>query len=345
MVKKKSQNTNHDSAHSTSPKPSTSSDTITLNYWMIASIVLAILVVVSFFVGGNPSISAETAGQKVVDFASQQGATASVVSVEEEGSLYKVTVSIEGQEVPVYVTNDGEKLVPSVIELTPSSDTNTNTNTDNPAPTNIPKSDKPVIELFVMSHCPYGTQVEKGILPVVKTLEDKIDFEVKFVYYAMHGEIEVYEQLNQYCIQEEQNDKFLPYLTCFLEDGNGERCLAATGINMQALETCTTAADKEFSVTANFENKATWLSGRFPLFDTSKEDNAKYDVGGSPTLIINGVEAQVGRDSQSLLNAVCGAFNVAPEECSTTFQAGTPAPGFGFGTVETSNNVAAGCGY
>ncbi len=59
-----------------------------------------------------------------------------------------------------------------------------------------------------MAYCPYGTQEEKGILPVVNTLNNKIDFKVKFCDYAMHGKQEIDEQLNQYCIETEQADKF-----------------------------------------------------------------------------------------------------------------------------------------
>jgi hypothetical protein len=214
-----------------------------------------------------------------------------------------------------------------------------------PTPTNIPKSDKPVVELFVMSHCPYGTQIEKGILPVAEILKDKIDFQLKFVYYAMHpsqGEVE--EQLNQYCIQEEQNDKFLDYLTCFLEAGKGDKCLDSTGIDKTKLESCATKTDTEFSVLANLNDQSSWLNGRFPKFDINKADNEKYGVGGSPTLIINGAKAQAGRDSISLLNAICGAFNNAPEECNTVFESGQPTTGFGYGTTAANNNAAAGCG-
>ncbi|MBU3941884.1 MAG: hypothetical protein KKF74_03150, partial [Nanoarchaeota archaeon] len=49
----------------------------------------------------------------------------------------------------------------------------------------MPKKDKPEVELFVMSHCPYGTQIEKGMLPVARLLGDKIDFNIRFCSYAM----------------------------------------------------------------------------------------------------------------------------------------------------------------
>ena len=73
-------------------------------------------------------------------------------------------------------------------------------------------------------------------------------------------------------------------------------------------------------------------------------DNRKYGVGGSPTLVINGQKVQSGRDAQSILNAVCGAFTDNPEECSTDMTSfGTPAPGFGFGT-QGGSATSAGCG-
>ena len=83
----------------------------------------------------------------------------------------------------------------------------------------VKKNDKPTVELFVMSHCPYGTQIEKGIIPAIEALGDKVDFNLKFCSYAMHGEQELREELNQYCIQKEQKDKLLPYLKCFLKEG------------------------------------------------------------------------------------------------------------------------------
>jgi hypothetical protein len=175
-------------------------------------------------------------------------------------------------------------------------------------------------------------------------LKDKIDFELKFVYYAMHptaGEVE--EQLNQYCIQEEQNDKFIDYLTCFLDKGDGESCIDSTGVDKKKLGTCVELADKEFAISENLNDQSKWLSGRFPKFNTHLEENEKYGVGGSPTLIINGVEASSGRDSASLLATICSAFSEAPEECSTQLSSAQPSPGFGFSTT-SANTGSAQCG-
>ena len=321
--------------------------TLSQNYWTISTAVLTILLIATLLTGSTTGavVSSEEAGQKVLDFAKAQGASAELISTSDNGSLYQVILSIEGQEVPVYVTKDGKTLVPQPIPLeTTTRPTTADTPQTSPTPTNIPKSNKPIVEAFVMSHCPYGTQIEKGLLPVVELLGDKIDFEFKFVYYAMHPSSgEVQEQLNQYCIQKDQNDKFNEYLTCFLTAGDGTECLDSTGIDKTALTTCTTATDAEFNILTNLEDQSLWLNGRFPKFNIHKADNEKYEIGGSPTLIINGVKSTAGRDSVSLLNAICATFETTPEECNTQFEAVSPSPGFGWSTTETANNAAA-CG-
>ncbi len=317
------------------------------NPWIVSTVVLGIVLIVVLVMGGGGSgmtgnvISETDAGQNLIDFIESRGdgTSASIVSVEKEDSLYKVVVDIDGQQTPVYVTLDGKYAIAQPIPLTaqaaPSGDSASG---QTPQPANVPKSDKPVVEAFVMAYCPYGTQIEKGLIPVVKLLGDKIDFEFKFVNYAMHpaqGEVE--EQTREYCIQKEQNDKFLDYLACFLGEGDSEGCLASTGIDTAKLDACYEATDAEFDITKNLEDKESWSGGRFPMFLIHAEENEKYGVRGSPTLVINGVTASAGRDSASLLGAICNAFNEEPSECDTVFEGGTPSPGFGWGETDSAN--------
>lgn len=213
-----------------------------------------------------------------------------------------------------------------------TTDTNTDTNTETEVVTDAPKSDKPAVELFVMSHCPYGTMAEKGIIPAVKALGDKIDFKIRFVYYAMHGEKEVYEQLNQYCIQKDQPEKLIPYLEAFLADDDAENALKVAGIDTKSLKSCAEATDKEFGLTASLEDKSSYLSGAYPLFNIDKGLNTQYGVQGSPTLVINGAQVSSGRDSASYLAAICSAFNEKPEECNLELSSVSPSAGFGYGT-------------
>lgn len=327
------------------------------NIWAIATIVLAIVLVVVLFSGREPTISANAVGQKVIDFANAQGANAQLVSVEEEGDLFKVTLSISNEEFPVYVTRDGENLITSLIPLnSTTTDNSDSTDTSDNSGSSVVKSDKPVVELFVMSYCPYGTQAEKGLIPVVKLLGDKIDFRIRYVYYAMHPSAgEVQENLREYCIQETAEDKFISYMECFLE-GNGvkaangyitagndpDTCIAKAGIDTTALDKCIADTDKAYSVTSNLEDKSTWLSGSYPKFDVEANLNEQYGISGSPTLVINGKQVSSARDSASLLKVVCSAFNEVPEECDETLSSTSPSVYFGWGATGSSTNASCG---
>ena len=208
----------------------------------------------------------------------------------------------------------------------------------------MPKLDKPEVELFVMSHCPYGTQIEKGIIPVLELLGDKIEYSVKFCTYAMHGEIELNEQTLQYCIQKDHKENYLAYLKCFLKEGKTDECVQEAAIDKTALDLCIKSTDEQYKTIENFNDKSTWLNDRFPVFDIDKESNEKYDIRGSPGFVVNGVVAQAGRDAASLLDAVCTGFKEKPEECTQDLSAETPSPGFGFETTGSASTADAGCG-
>jgi hypothetical protein len=337
----------HKETHHHAPKKNKTK----LNSWKLATVVLAAILVVVLFLQftGETVLSKEEAGIQTLQFVNQnllQGqATAKLESVTEEGELYNVKLTISGQEVNSYVTKDGELFFPQGMKTTESVLTGEATAPSaRPEPAaNLVKSDKPVVELFVMSHCPYGTQAEKGILPVVNLLGNKIDFELKFVYYAMHGQTELDEQLNQFCIQEEQNAKFNEYLACFLEDGDSDRCLTKVGINTAKMDSCVARTDSQYKVTELFNDRSTWLSGNYPLFNVHKTENEAYGVGGSPTLVINGAQANSARNPAAYLATICAAFNEAPEECTDSEGVSTEtySPGFGY---EIGAATAASCG-
>lgn len=317
--------------------------------WMIATIVLAIALIVLLFIKsdvGTGSVSKSEVEQKLLSFVEAQTrgeVTASVLSNEKEGSLYKVTLDMQGQQVPVYVTLDGKYLVAQPIPLSQDAVTDS-PGTEVPAQ-EVPKSDKPKVELFVMSYCPYGTQIEKGILPVVSLLKDKIDFKIRWVSYIMHEKKEIDENVVQYCIQKNENAKYLNYLQCFLNASDSAGCVKKVGINQANLNKCITETDKQFNVTANYNDKSSWLSGQFPLFTIDKADNELYGVQGSPTLVINGVQAESARSPAALLGTICSSFTTAPAECDdSTLSTANPSPGFGYGT-SSADVAAANCGF
>jgi hypothetical protein len=319
--------------------------------WQAVSAVLAILLLASFLIGRCDSptaavVSADVVGENTVDFINNfmTNSNVQLKNVTEESNMYVVNFEVEGQTYPSYVSMDGKLLFLQVIDMEKIIEDaeNSENNPDNSPPQPVPKSEKPDVEVFVMSHCPYGTQIEKGILPVAELLGDKIDFSVKFVYYAMHGKTELDEQLLQHCIQEEEPGKYLEYLGCFLEEGKTDECIASIGLDKEKLDACIESTDNEFNVTGKFNDQSTWLNGRFPLFDVDKELNQQYGVGGSPHLVINSQSAGAGRDSASLLNAICDSFIDAPEECATELSSAQPSPGFGF--EGTGSGAAGSCG-
>ena len=291
-------------------------------------------------------VSGDIAGQKLVDYYTSLGVeNLSLDSVEEISGLYQVNVLYNDNIIPIYITKDGENVIEYLSPIKEEKEETSSTTS-----TEVPKSDKPVVELFVMSYCPYGTQAEKGIIPVAELLGDKIDFRIRYVYYAMHGEKEITENLREYCIQEIAPEKFLDYMNCFLEgDGvesngyitngnNPSTCLIKAGIDTTSLSKCISEKDEEYSVTEYLEDE----DGSYPRFNVDKELNDEYDVAGSPVLIINGVEVSSTRDSASYLNAVCSAFSDAPEECSETLSSSTPSPYFGW--ENTGSSTTASCG-
>lgn len=260
--------------------------------------------------------------------------------------LYKLNILLEGEKIDSYITADGQLFFPQSINIKETQAKVDNPEADStpatkPAPTDLVKSDKPVVELFVMSHCPYGTQMEKGIIPAVEALGSKIDFQLKFVDYAMHGKKEVDEQLNQYCVGQQGQAMFFTYLKCFLKASAGASCLTEAKVDTGKLTTCTADTDKKFKINELYADQSSWQGGSYSQFNIYKTDNDKYGVGGSPTLIINGKEVSGGRDSASLLSTICAAFNTAPTECATVLSSATPAPGFGSGVTESE--AAAAC--
>lgn len=213
---------------------------------------------------------------------------------------------------------------------------------ETPIPTNIPKSDKPKVELFVMSNCPYGLQMEKALIPAYDLLKKKADIDIKFVSYAMHGKEEVDENTRQYCAQQQDKDKYFSYLSCYASTENSANCMKQSGLNENKINSCIDKTDKQFAITSKYNDQASWLSGRYPIYPIHIDLNNKYGVQGSPTLIINGIQVEAGRTPDALKNVICSAFNNPPAECGQTLASASPQPGFGTGQTQTA--TAGGCG-
>jgi len=272
------------------------------------------------------------------------GTAAKIKDIVKESGVYKVTVNVSGQDLTAYISQDGKNFFPQAFPMDNASSTPANTGNQAP-PVNqeISKTDKPQVDLFVMSYCPYGLQMEKGILPAVQLLGSKINYSLKFVSYVMHGEKEVHENLRQYCVQQQGLAKLNSYLSCFVKQDNADACLSEAKVNTTALNSCISQTDTQFKITSTFNDQSLWNGAQYPPFNIYKDDNIKYGVSGSPTLVINGTAASAQRDPQSLLTLICSAFSSPPSECGQTLASAVPSAGFGEGTAAASSGANSGC--
>lgn len=281
-------------------------------------------------------LSPQQAAEKAINYINQnilqQGATASLINVAEENGVYMFKLKIGENEFTSYVTKDGRLLFaesPIDLESQPAA----TQGTEGGAAAEAPKKDTPDVKLFVMSYCPYGLQAQKMFLPVYDLLKGKAEMGVYFVNYIMHGKQEIDENLNQYCIQKEEKDKYYDYLSCFVKDGNSQNCFSQAKINREKLASCISETDAKYNVTSQYNDKSTWLNGNYPKFDVNTDLNQKYGVQGSPTIVINDTVVNVSpRTPESFKNAVCQAFSNPPAECSQTLSNESPTAGLGEGT-------------
>lgn len=315
------------------------SNSLKINYWMIASVVLVIVLSIVLIANSTSGISKKKAESIVLTFLTERyGLDSEDIqfnSIISKGDIFIVEFLVQGDEGEFAVSKDGKYFGQMIESSSFMGGSITGNVVDTPQ--EIPKSDKPRAELFIMTHCPYGTQAEKGFIPFLESIGNKADAKIRFVHYFMH-EPEYTETPRQLCIREEQSDKFIPYLKCFLE-GNGvvdqnyglimegknpEECMKIVGIDIAKVNSCIDSEKWE---------------------DYYEEDSLlsqSYGVQGSPTLILNGVQVNSGRSPAAYLSAVCDAFNNAPEECSTlSLSSATPSPYFGWEGVD----VGASGGY
>ncbi|MFA5062105.1 MAG: hypothetical protein WC526_03080 [Patescibacteria group bacterium] len=215
-------------------------------------------------------------------------------------------------------------------EVVAANTANTNQTPQTPAAATVTKSAKPKVELFVMAYCPYGLQMEKAYLPAWDLLKNKADITVKFVDYAMHGLKEIEENTRQYCIQKEQPTKYISYLKCFTGKDDFQSCLTSAGVDVSKLNSCVDATNKTYGIMDKYNDQSTWLSGQYPLYPIYTDLNTQYGVQGSPTLVINGTQADANRTAEGVKEAICASFTNQPSECNTTLDNTSYSAGFGY---------------
>ena len=107
------------------------SDTITIkNPWKILTIILFIIIILLIYMlyspnnqyvnnsnsGGN--VDGETAGKKAVEFLNTRSPeTIEYISFTDLGNIYEITISYQNQNLPIYITKDGNYFIQTAIPI------------------------------------------------------------------------------------------------------------------------------------------------------------------------------------------------------------------------------------
>ncbi len=281
-------------------------------------------------------VSAEQAGKTVVEFVDGEifgGVATAKISgnVADENGLYKIELDLGTQKVTTYVTKDAKIFFPQGIELSPkvasstANTDNTDTQTAEQACASATKNDKPVLEAFVVSYCPYGLQMQRILTEIANQIpEMKNSIKIRYLVdsiegntiTSMHGEKEAQENLRQICIREEQKDKFFTYIGCLMKNDESAKCLTEAGINAQQLNSCMQDAQRG----AKYAKEDFNAKNAYNDTEACRENRANCLVTGSPTLMLNGQKISEynfgGRTAESVKELICCGFGTEPQYCS-----------------------------
>jgi hypothetical protein len=346
-------------------KMKTDRNSILIGIAVLAVIVTAVLI----FVNSNTGFSLPTIfglsdsqiAKNTVNYINDNQLSttpATLVKFSEASGLVKVTIKIGTSQFDSYVTKDGKFLFPQAFDMTPkkgaapaNQKANSNQNAST-TPTAVQKTDKPLLEAFVVSSCPYGLQMQRAVADAVKNISSlAADIKIRYigsisggVISSMHGQEEAQENLRQICIREEQQSKYYNYISCYMKKtagtmangmplGDTKGCLASTGIDTAKLNSCVSDSKRGLA----------YAQADFDLAN-------KYNVSGSPTLILNGAQISEsnygGRSSDAVKAMVCAGSSTQESFCSTKLNTAAAAASFnatyasGSGSGSANTNCA-----
>lgn len=172
---------------------------------------------------------------------------------------------------------------------------------------------KPQIDFFVMSYCPYGNQAEEAIEPVYQNLKDTAIFNPRYIvsktastYNSLHGVQEFNQDIRELCVNKymgiDAYFKFVLAMNKQCTSGNADSCWenVANGLGLDTVKIKACQKD-EGSALADKE---------IQLADA-------LDVSSSPTVFVEGVKYSGARSAQGFQQALCAGFTTKPAACGT----------------------------
>ena len=193
---------------------------------------------------------------------------------------------------------------------------------------------EPDLDFFVMSFCPYGNIAEDIINEVHAKLGDSVNFKPHYIFYAnyqgggdtycyddeskycsMHGVQEANQDVREICVQEKYGVgawfDFTKKMNTDCTAQNADTCFEAVATDL--------GYDVDYIKSCEAENGLKYGAENANLMEL-------FGAQGSPAIYIDGVSYSGARDANSILAAVCAAFDDAPAACD--------------GTIETEVNTA-----
>jgi len=341
---------------------------------LIAMVCIALIAGIAFgyFVGTNiypatgtksasiSSLTPKLESYLTENFLKQYNASAKIVNYTDMGDIILFNVSIiqNGTELDkgaVYTTKDGEYMVnlmynlsapPPFTQQNATAQTQPSTN-QNPATADVEtackemsKVNKPKLEAFVVSNCPYGLQMQRVLYYTAQLLGNESDIKIRYIgsisngkIASMHGDQEAVENQRQICIREEQGSKYWDYVNCYIKNGDSSGCLTSTGVNKATLDACMNDSSRGLK----------YAQVDFDLSD-------QYGVTGSPTLILNGKTSSEftfgGRDPEAVKQMICCSFAQNKTACNQTLETAQAAIGFSatYSSTGATTNSGSNCG-
>ncbi len=312
--------------------------------WKIMTGILAILLITVIAMPGNEDTNSnalnETAAKELAESFIESsllgpGVELDIDGIEEYNGLYALNLTVtangQAQKATSYLSLDGkmffvqgmniEETEAQAKEAQEAADTTAAT------PTEYPKADKPTLEVYTMSFCPFGMQANKLTAPVANMLSGVANIEPHWVIYgteyyegqedaycvgdfcSMHGKYEVEENVRQMCVWENNPNKYWDY-TLYI----AENC------NKANLDTCWKDAADSVSVSVSTIETCATNEG-LTLLAAEKELNNKNGVRGSEHIRLNNMQLSMSDyrwSPEKLKTLICNSFNDAPEICGQT---------------------------
>jgi hypothetical protein len=308
---------------------------------MIALIVGIVVILVALLAAGMMQAGQGTVvppadcGAKAIAYINNnlvtQGTTMELVSIIESRGLYELKGRYQSQDIVLYTSKDCTLLFTNSLNMSTGSGVQ-----QTPQATTAPvKTARPSVDLYVMSFCPYGTQAEAVMSPVVNLLKSKADIRIRYITTvtgttadsvdSLHGIPEAKEDLQQVCINKYYPDKFWAYLDAF-----DEACYPSWQ-NAAVLESCRKNTTATLGIDSAKINSCAEGAEGIALLRADEAASTRDSATASPMLFINGVKYSGARTPEAFKQAICNSFETAPAECSTVLSS-------------TSTSASGGCG-